>query len=115
MMNVYDAARGLSEAIKKSEEFKQYNLAKEKVSGNSELVDMINDFHGKQMELQTKQMLGQDIDVDFTAKVQELYGIMMTNPLAAEYLQAELRFSLMINDVYKILSEVINLSGNPKG
>lgn len=115
MMNVYDAARGLSEAIKKSEEFKQYNLAKEKVSGNSELVDMINDFHGKQMELQTKQMLGQDIDGDFTAKVQELYGIMMTNPLAAEYLQAELRFSLMINDVYKILSEVINLSGNPKG
>lgn len=108
-MNVYDAARELATAIKNSEELKQYEGMKEQVSQHAELTDMLNDFQAKQIELQTRQMLGQEIDEDFTAQIQQLYGIMMADPLAAQYLQAELRFSLMMNDVYKILGEVISL------
>ncbi|MBE6033846.1 YlbF family regulator [Aminipila sp.] len=112
-MNVYDAARSLATAIKESEELKQYEAMKESVSQNSELTEMINDFQAKQMEMQTKQILGQEIDEEFTGQIQQLYGIMMSDPLAAQYLQSELRFSLMMNDIYKILGEVINL-GNQK-
>ena len=38
-------------------------------------------------------------------QVQELYQIMGRDPLAAQYMQAEMRFSLMMNDVYKILAD----------
>ncbi|MFV0517579.1 MAG: YlbF family regulator [Aminipila sp.] len=111
-MNVYDIARNLAMAIKESDELKQYDAMKATVSQNEELIEMINDFQAKQIELQTKQMLGQEMDAEFTSQVQQLYGIMMSNPTAAQYLQAELRFSLMMNDIYKILGEVINLGNN---
>lgn len=110
-MNVYDAARNLAAAIKESEELKNYDAMKASVSQNSELTEMINDFQGKQIELQTKQMMGQAPDEEFIQQVQQLYGIMMSDPLASQYLQAELRFSLMMNDVYKILGEVIGMGG----
>lgn len=41
------------------------------------------------------------------ASVQQLYAIMAKDPLAAQYLQAEMRFSLMMKDVYEILGEAI--------
>jgi hypothetical protein len=31
----------------------------------------------------------------------------MKDPLAAEYLQTEVRFTLMVNDVYGILAEAV--------
>ena len=40
---------------------------------------------------------------------EELYQIIMTDPTASQYMQAEMRFSLMMNDVYKILGEVMGL------
>ncbi len=111
-MNVYDAARNLATAIKNSEELKQYEAMKVTVSENSELTEMINDFQGKQMELQTKQIMGQEIEDEFKEQIQNLYSIMMGDPLAAQYLQSELKFSLMMNDIYKILGEVVNVNGN---
>ena len=45
-------------------------------------------------------------------QIQSLYGIMMQDPTAAQYLQSEIRFSLMMNDIYKILGEVISLGNN---
>ena len=111
-MNVYDAARNLATAIKESEEYKQYNETKELVSKNDDLADMLNDFQSKQFEIQAKQMMGEEIGEDMMQQIQSLYGIMMQDPTAAQYLQSEIRFSLMMNDIYKILGEVISLGNN---
>jgi len=111
-MNVYDAAHNLAKAIKESEEYKQYNDIKEAVSGNDELAGMLNDFQGKQFEIQAKQMMGEEIGEEMMGQIQSLYGIMMQDPTAAQYLQSEIRFSLMMNDIYKILGEVISLGNN---
>ncbi len=113
MTNVYDAAHGLAKAIKESEEYKQYNEIKQVVSGNEDLTAMLNDFQAKQFEIQTKQMMGEEIGQEMLEQIQTLYGIMMQNPTAAQYLQSEIRFSLMMNDIYKILGEVISL-GSPQ-
>ena len=51
-MNVYDQAHGLAQAIKASEEFKQYSAVKEKVKANPEMDKMLKDFQQKQFELQ---------------------------------------------------------------
>ncbi len=112
-MNVYDQAHKLAQAIKESEEYKQYALNKENMEKNPEVLAMINDFQKKQFELQAKKMMGEEMSEDFMYQVQELYGIMMKDPMAAQYLQNEMRFSLMINDVYKILGEAMGLSQMP--
>ena len=44
------------------------------------------------------------------SQVQQLYGIVMKDPLAARYMEAQMRFSLMMNDVYKILGDAIGIS-----
>ena len=43
-MNVYDQAHGLAQAIKSSEEFKQYDELKKKVDANQDLANMLKDF-----------------------------------------------------------------------
>lgn len=109
-MNVYDQAHELANAIKSCQEFKDYEDVKKKVAENPELDKMIKDFQGKQFELQTKQMIGETPDAEFMNQVQEMYQIIMKDPLATDYMQAEMRFSLMMNDVYKILGDAMGLA-----
>ena len=106
-MNVYDQAHGLAQAIKGSEEFKQFDSYKKQIDQNEELSSMIKDFQAKQREIQTKTMMGVQMGPEDMASVQQLYAIMARDPLAAQYLQAEMRFSLMMKDVYEIIGEAI--------
>lgn len=107
-MNVYDQAHNLKAAIKESEEFKQYALAKSKMEANPELAEMLRDYQAKQFAVQGKQMLGEDVTSEMLQQVQNLYQIMMKDPLAAEYLQCEMRFAVMMQDVYQLLGEVVS-------
>ena len=70
---------------------------------------MLKDFQQKQFELQAKQMMGEEVNDEAMSSVQSLYSIMASDPLCAEYLQAEMRFSLMMKDVYEILGEAAGL------
>ena len=71
-MNVYDQAHSLAAAIKGSEEFKQYDQSKKIVEANPELDAAIKDFMNKQFELQAQQMMGQQMDAEALAKLQQL-------------------------------------------
>lgn len=108
-MNVYDQAHGLAKAIRESEEFKQYDQLKKVIDQNEELSAMVKDFQSKQFEMQAKQMMGDNSAEGMMQSVQDLYQIIMKDPMAAQYMQAEMRFSLMMNDVYKILGEVMGI------
>ncbi len=106
-MNVYDEMHNLEKAIKESEEYKQFVVVKKKVSENPELKSMLDDYQGKQMELQMKQAMGESIEEEAMKLMQPLYEVMMKDPVAAEYLQCEIRFGVMMNDVYKMLTEIV--------
>ena len=108
-MNVYDQAHNLARAIKESEEFKQYDYLKKVIDQKEDLSKMVKDFQAKQFEIQAKQMMGEEVGPEMMQGIQELYQIIMTDPTASQYMQAEMRFSLMMNDVYKILGEVMGL------
>jgi len=108
-MNVYDEAHHLEQAIKESEEYKQYSLAKEKISGNPELEGMLKDYQQKQLAVQSRQLMGEEVTSDMLQQIQNLYQIIAKDPLAAQYLQCEMRFALMMQDVYKILGDVIGI------
>jgi len=104
-MNVYDQAHSLATAIKASEEFKQYDRHKKTIEANPELNNAIKDFMAKQLEMQTVQMMGQAPDAESFQQIQQLSAILMQDPSAAQYLQAQMRFSMMMADVYKIIGE----------
>jgi cell fate (sporulation/competence/biofilm development) regulator YlbF (YheA/YmcA/DUF963 family) len=110
-MTIHDQAHALARAVRESDEYKQYLSAKDMAAQNPELAGMINDFRAKQFELQRKQLAGEVLAEDVMAQAQSLYQILMRDPVAAEYVQAEMRFTLMINDIYTILGEVIKSDG----
>ena len=53
--------------------------------------------------------MGQPMDPEALGKLQQLSGILMQDPAAAQYLLCQMRFSMMMADVYKILAEVSDL------
>jgi len=109
MANPYDKARELTIAIKESQEYKDYVAAKERASVNQDLVAALNDYQEKQFDLQKKVMLGEEIEQDVMQRMQDLYQILASDPAAAAYLQAQMRFTMMVNDVYQVLGDVIKV------
>ena len=109
MANPYDKARELSTAIKESQEYLDYVAAKERASRNQELVAALNDYQEKQFDLQKRTMLGEEIASDAMQQMQNLYQILASDPAAAAYLQAQIRFTMMVNDVYQVLGDVIKV------
>ena len=108
-MNVYNEAHNLAQAIKECEEFKTYDALKKKIDESPELAKAVSDFQMMQMQTQISQISGEEISQEAMAAVQSLYGIMAGDPLCAEYLQAEMRFSLMMKDVYEIIGGATGL------
>jgi len=109
MSNPYDKARELSLAIRESQEYTDYLTAKEKASENQELVAALNDYQEKQFDLQKKTMLGEEIGQDIMQQMQNLYQILARDPAAAAYLQAQIRFAMMVNEVYRTIGEVVKI------
>lgn len=106
-MNVYDQAHQLAKAIQESEEYKQYHASELSLKEKPELEKMMKDFQQKSMEIQLKQMSGEQPSPEDMQKIQQLYGIVAMDPLASNYMQNEMRFSIMMKDVYEILGEAI--------
>lgn len=114
-MNVYDQAHQLASAVKESEEFKQYDTAKKKIEASPDLENAIKDFMNRQFELQASQMMGQEPDQEMIQQMQQLSAALMADPTAAEYIQCQMRFSMMMADVYKIIGEVADLGFDGMG
>jgi len=110
-MNVYDCAHNLALAIKESEEFKQYDNNRKLVDQKPEISKMIKDFEAKSMEMQMKQLQGEQVGPDTIQGIQQLYQIVLQDPLAANYMQTSMRFSLMMKDVYEILGDATGIKG----
>lgn len=108
-MNVYDSAHQLAKSIKDSEEFKNYKRLKEEISKNESLRKMLDDFQQKQLEIQTQQLFGNDVEDDKMQQMKQLYEIIAKDPKAAEYLQMEMVLSKMMADIYGILGEVMKI------
>ncbi|AOT72865.1 YlbF family regulator [Geosporobacter ferrireducens] len=108
-MNIHDYAHQLAKALKNSDEFRQYKRLQAEVQKTPQLKQMIDDFHKRQIELQAAQLSGQTLDQSKTEQIQKLYEVIAKDPMAAEFLHAEIRFSQLIGDVYKIIGEAVDM------
>ena len=103
-MNVYDEMNNLCKAIKESHEYKVLVEAKGKLASDSSAESMVKDFLKQKQELEIAQYQGQKPD---DAKVKKLYNVLQLNPVAAEYIQAYIRFQMMFGDLSKTLSDTL--------
>ncbi|MCQ2565677.1 MAG: YlbF family regulator [Clostridia bacterium] len=106
MQNVYDLAHELVRSLKETDQYKNYQEMKGKVAGNEQLTKMLNDFQDKNMQLQLGVMQTGQADEELQKQVSSLYAIVMADPLAAQYMQAEYSFTQVVSEIYQILGEV---------
>ena len=108
-MNVYDEAHGLARAIKESNEFKELDRMRKEVEQDADVSQMLGELQKLQIELQTAQMTGNQPDADMMSRMQSLSTMLATKPLAAKFMQTEAAFSVMMNDVFRIIGEAVGL------
>lgn len=106
-MNPYDKVHELVRAIKESDEVKEYLKIKEEVYRDEKNKEMIKDFREKQVEVQSLLMQGQEAEKEKMEKLQNLYQILASNIKVKEFFDREVRFDVMLSDIYKIIGEAL--------
>lgn len=106
-MNPYDKARELKKAIENSQEFKKYKEARLTLEADEETKSMVDDFREKQVDLQRKEILGEEVKEEDRDKIQKLYSILSMNQKAADYLNAEFGYARLMQDISEILAEIM--------
>ena len=108
-MNVYDEAHSLAKAIKESNEFKEFDKMRQAVDADKDSTEMLKELQELQMQLQAAQFAGQEPDKDLFSRFQSLSTMVAAKPLAAQYLQAQGAFMVMMNDVFAIIGEAMGM------
>lgn len=106
-MNIYDTANRLASEIKQTDEYKAYKNSKQQIESNTEVKSKIDEFDKLRVEAQKAMLKGEANANELSVKLQNLYTELYQNEIAKNYLEAEMRFSVMVTDINKIISEAI--------
>lgn len=107
-MNIYDKINDLASAIKQSSELNDYVAIKKIVYQDEEKKRQIEDFRKKQMEVQTLGMDGKEEEAEKKyALLQQMYQALIQDENVKKMFDAEVRFDIVVGDMYKILGEAI--------
>ena len=106
-MTVYDKCQALAVSLKSSREYVEFKEIKEKVMKESGLKDKIDEFEKIRYEEQLLAIQGEEQNLAKMQKLQDLYNILINDPIVKEYFDKEVRFNLMIADVNKMIGEAI--------
>ncbi|MDD3023851.1 MAG: YlbF family regulator [Syntrophomonadaceae bacterium] len=108
-VNPYDKAHELAGAIKTSEAFIGYLAAKQQMEDKAELKDKIVHLRQRQMEMNRRQILGQEIAPEEAQEISLEYAKMNQNKELAEFFRAEGVFIQMFNDIQEIIQKAIEV------
>ncbi len=106
-MNVYDTANKLAEEIKQSEEYTNFKKYKNEIESNIELKTKISEFEKKRQQLQLLTIKGEDIVQEKAIEVQNIYADLIKDDTTLKYFDSEMKFSVLIADVNKIIGDAI--------
>jgi cell fate (sporulation/competence/biofilm development) regulator YlbF (YheA/YmcA/DUF963 family) len=102
-INFYDAAYELEKAIRESDEYKQLKQIYAAVNADESTKKMFDHFRQVQMNLQQKQMMGQDISQEEVEQAQQTVALVQQNEKISALMQAEQRMSMIIGELNKVI------------
>jgi cell fate (sporulation/competence/biofilm development) regulator YlbF (YheA/YmcA/DUF963 family) len=112
--NIYDSAYDLEKAIRNSEEFTNLKQAYDAVMADESAKQMFDNFRNTQMELQEKQMQGQEISEEEVEKARQVVELVQQHEDISKLMEEEQRLNQVINDVSRIITKPLEeLYGDP--
>ncbi|MDR3349190.1 MAG: YlbF family regulator [Acidaminococcales bacterium] len=106
-MNAYDLANQLARALKEGQEYSKLLAAKSVLGADGDAQKMVKDFLAKQAQLQLETLSGKEAAAGKQEQLQKLYELVVQNQKGRDYLQALMRFQLLLDDIYKILGDAV--------
>ena len=95
MRNMDHAVRGFVDAIKATEEYRDYSQEKNKVKQFPELKAQLDEFRRRNYELQSSD----DAELEKIEQLEKDYSDLRENPLVEDFLAAELAFCRLMQEV----------------
>lgn len=115
MPNIYDSAYDLEKAIRESEEFGKLKVAYDAVMNDESAKKMFDNFRDTQMELQERQMQGQEITEEEVEQARQVVELVQQHEDISKLMEEEQRLNLVINDVSRIITKPLEeLYGAPE-
>ncbi|MFE1245687.1 YlbF family regulator [Fictibacillus sp. NPDC058756] len=105
MANVYDVAYDLEKALRNSEDFQALKNSYDEVNNNPETKELFGKFRDIQVDLQQKQMSGQEVTQEEIEEAQKLFADVQQNETISKLMAAEQRMSMIINDLNKVITK----------
>lgn len=109
LTNVYDKAHELAKAMKNDETVTAYREAVMKIEKEEAKKKMIEDFRAIQFAAYQDKMSKGEVSEETKIKMQNLVSIIQLNPEITEFLDIEQKFSILFDDIMKILNEAIGI------
>lgn len=108
-MATYDKAHALALELKSSEEYKEYQKAKQAIQNNSAAMSILRDFQKKQLEFEMDMLSGKEPDQKKKEELQKISDIVSMHGEVKRFLDAERRILIVMSDIQKILTDALNL------
>lgn len=102
-VNLHDNAYEMEKAIRNSEEYKTLKRLYDEVNAESSAKQMFDNFRNMQMQLQQKQMMGQEITQEEVEQAQQVVALVQQHPTISKLMEAEQRMSMVIAELNKII------------
>jgi len=113
-MNPYDAVHTLAKALRESLEFKELKEAQVNLKADRSAQNMLSDFRKEQFELQKQQLSGIEVAPEQMEKIEKLYAVINLNTPIKNFMQAEYRVAVLLQDVQKAIGEATDEVFDPE-
>ncbi|MFJ7649355.1 YlbF family regulator [Lysinibacillus sp. NPDC097279] len=107
MVNIYNEINALEATFRKTEEFKALEEAVAVVKADEDAIKLFQNFRKIQIDLQQKQMAGEDLQEDELLYAQKTAQLAQQNEKIVAMLEAEMKLSGVIEEVNRILVKPI--------
>jgi cell fate (sporulation/competence/biofilm development) regulator YlbF (YheA/YmcA/DUF963 family) len=101
--NLYDVAYNLEKALRESDEFKSLKRLYDEVNADESASKMFENFRNIQLNLQQKQMSGEEISEEEIQQAQKSVQLVQQHDKIAQLMAAEQRLSMVVTELNKII------------
>lgn len=108
-MSVYDKANELAKEIGNCKEVDRLRRASKNIKNNEKNRKILDDFRSIQMDAYSEQMKNGKVLDETMKKFNDIGTVISSNPEVNEYIQSEQKFSVMWQDILKILNDAIGI------
>ena len=106
-VNIYDDLNRLEATFRKTNEFSEVQQAVEVVKADEDALALFKNFRKIQLDLQEKQMAGEEVQADELEYAQKTAQLAQSNQKIMAMLEAEMKLSGLIEEVNRVLMKPV--------